>query len=296
MTDPKRLLDGAGDDVEVALLAAGRDEQPSARAVEKTLLAIGAGSTVATTTAAATAAAELATAPAATAGAAAAGTAKAVTAGAAVAPLAAKASVPVLMAWTGVAAAGGLGTLTAIDYLTEPAEPAPMTAPASATGAERAAPPGLGRAAGPRPGAATAGEEPTEQASDEGEASAETEAPQPAHAAGGSDRQGNVGGADALRKRRLADEVAALDGARAALAAGNSAGALAALDDYDRSFDTQMLGPEAQTLRIEALLLAGRRGEARAAAARFLADHPSSTHGRRIRSLLEEPSATPAVP
>jgi len=159
------------------------------------------------------------------------------------------------------------------------------------------------RGASPRPGAPRRSG--AASALDDDEASSATDGDEAAGAdpgdeTGRDDRvaiaepQANVGGADAVRKRRLADEVATLDRARAAIAAADGAVALAALDHYDATFETKMLGPEARTLHIEALLLAGRGGEARAVAARFLADHPSSTHARRIRSLLEAKS--PASP
>ncbi len=300
MSDPKRLLDGAGDDFEVQLLTAGREERPLAQAVEKTLLAIGLGGTVATGTAAATAAG---TAQAVTTGAAAAGGAKVATAGAAVAPVLAKASVPVLVTWAGVAAVGGLGTLSAIDHLSGP----PVLAPATTEVAVVQAPVGAGTPRG------RAGEEDVSAVGTEDHEASDLAADDDprGHGPGADDRgeqtesvadrtadqAANVGGADAVRKRRLADEVAALDRARTAMAAGDPAGALAAIDHYETTFERKMLGPEARTLRIEALMQAGRRGEARAAAARFLAADPSSTHARRVRSLItNQASAGPARP
>jgi hypothetical protein len=87
--------------------------------------------------------------------------------------------------------------------------------------------------------------------------------------------------------RRLAAEVAALDVARGRIAAGDPAGALAALDGHRRDFADGLLRAEAEVLRIEALL---RRGDSAAAVAlgrRFLARTPHSPLAQRVRSLIK---------
>jgi hypothetical protein len=87
--------------------------------------------------------------------------------------------------------------------------------------------------------------------------------------------------------RRLAAEVATLDVARGRIAAGDPAGALAALDGHRRDFADGLLGAEAEVLRIEALL---RRGDSAAAVAlgrRFLARTPHSPLAQRVRSLIK---------
>jgi hypothetical protein len=66
----------------------------------------------------------------------------------------------------------------------------------------------------------------------------------------------------------LADEIAALDGAREALASGDAPRALRALDAHDRAFPRGALSPEATVLRIEAL---ARRGVVRRSAAQLRA-------------------------
>jgi hypothetical protein len=91
----------------------------------------------------------------------------------------------------------------------------------------------------------------------------------------------------------LGAEVAVLDGARQALAAGETTKALATLDSYERTFPRGVLGQEAVVLRIEVLVAAGKVDGARAVADRFLAAHPSSPHATRIRHLLGEPVAPP---
>jgi hypothetical protein len=87
--------------------------------------------------------------------------------------------------------------------------------------------------------------------------------------------------------QKLAEETAALDTARRALGAGAVPRALGALDDYGRDFPNGLLSPEATVLRIEALARRGDDAAALAAARSFLASHPTSTHARRVRSLVE---------
>jgi hypothetical protein len=86
--------------------------------------------------------------------------------------------------------------------------------------------------------------------------------------------------------RNLSDEVVALERARQALAAGNSSASLGMLEQYDDDFSERRLGPEAEALRIEALLAQGRRPAAEVLAKRFLAVHPKSPLAQRVRSLL----------
>ncbi|MFO0643328.1 MAG: hypothetical protein U0183_29145 [Polyangiaceae bacterium] len=84
----------------------------------------------------------------------------------------------------------------------------------------------------------------------------------------------------------LHDEVARLDEARAKLARGDAAGALVSLDQHDREFPRGLLGAEADVLRVEALVKAGRRDEARARGERLLAREPNGPHAKRLRTLL----------
>lgn len=59
----------------------------------------------------------------------------------------------------------------------------------------------------------------------------------------------------------LSDEVRALDGVRAHLAAGNASAALAGLETFSRRFSSPRLGPEANLLRAQALEALGRTGK-----------------------------------
>jgi len=88
----------------------------------------------------------------------------------------------------------------------------------------------------------------------------------------------------------LAEEVAALQQVRIALAAGQPARALAALDAHDRRFPRGLLGIEAEVLRIEALARSGSAGVASARARRFIDAHPNTPYARRVQAIAgEEP-------
>ena len=84
----------------------------------------------------------------------------------------------------------------------------------------------------------------------------------------------------------LAAEVAALDEARRALAAGGPAHALLTLDAYDHRFALRRLGPEAAVLRIEALMAEGRFAQARQLGEQLLATEPDGAYAQHVRSLL----------
>ena len=92
----------------------------------------------------------------------------------------------------------------------------------------------------------------------------------------------------------LESELLALDQVRAELRRGNMTGAIAQLDHYDRQFRRGgSLGAEATRLRLEALSKAGRTGEARALASRFVAANPDNPLAERARAYLEEVPAPP---
>jgi TolA-binding protein len=84
----------------------------------------------------------------------------------------------------------------------------------------------------------------------------------------------------------VATELALLDRAHVAIAAGAPAQALALLDDYVEKFPHGTLEPEATVLRVEALVKAGDRRAAGRAAESLLANSPDSPYARRIESLL----------
>jgi hypothetical protein len=89
--------------------------------------------------------------------------------------------------------------------------------------------------------------------------------------------------------RTLAGELAALDAARAALAAGDARRALAGADAYDRDYPHGVLAQEAAVVRIEALHALGDDARARRLARAFLDAHPSTAHADRLRTILGSP-------
>jgi hypothetical protein len=74
----------------------------------------------------------------------------------------------------------------------------------------------------------------------------------------------------------LAAERALLDKARSALTHGDAALATSLLDEHAHAFPRARLGEEREALAVEALAIAGRSDDARAALARFRALHPKS--------------------
>ncbi|MEJ7728382.1 MAG: hypothetical protein WKG00_04125 [Polyangiaceae bacterium] len=97
-----------------------------------------------------------------------------------------------------------------------------------------------------------------------------------------------AGAAGAVDARTLADEVMALDRARAALDAGDEDGALRALESRQRKHGSGRMGPEAALLRIRALLAKGDRPAATKLAAAHLASDPHGPFSARIRAALAE--------
>jgi hypothetical protein len=86
----------------------------------------------------------------------------------------------------------------------------------------------------------------------------------------------------------LADELEALRVAERSVSAGDPAGALKALDRYDRVLKGQKLRAEATLLRIEALANSGQSQAAAELAARFAKQNPSSPLVDRARSFIRE--------
>lgn len=84
----------------------------------------------------------------------------------------------------------------------------------------------------------------------------------------------------------LRAEVALLDDVRKKMASGDSVAALSLLDRFRRDFPSGRLTPEAEILRIEALMAANRRREALALAHRRLESQPQGRNADRIRSLV----------
>jgi len=97
-----------------------------------------------------------------------------------------------------------------------------------------------------------------------------------------------VADAPPLDTEHLAEEVALVDRARGALASGDAAGALTALDDYDARFARRKFAPEALYLRMESLLREGRAEAARGVARSLTNSYPKSPHAARARQVLGE--------
>jgi hypothetical protein len=85
----------------------------------------------------------------------------------------------------------------------------------------------------------------------------------------------------------LGDEIALIDAARAALAAGAPAEALSLLDRYRARHPHGMLLPEALAMRIEAIDRGGDHARARALARAFLNEYPHSPLAQRLAHLAD---------
>jgi Tetratricopeptide repeat len=279
MTDPKRWLDdGASCDVE-HLVRAAQAEQPDGASLGRALAAVGIG--LGATSAAASAKA--------------AGTAASL---GATAQLTVTASM--LAKWTALGAIVATLTLGAAKLALE----APPPSPASASSIELSA----RRLPGALPSAARATPQPVSATPHAGDtlpvAPPATRLPPLARVS--PSRDGALGSTPSLARadapgeslasgqqapvdaETLAQQVRSIDRARAALAAGQAAQALAVLDDYERRFPQRGFAPEALYLRMEALSALGKTEEAREAAERLLASYPHSLHGSRARALLSK--------
>jgi hypothetical protein len=91
----------------------------------------------------------------------------------------------------------------------------------------------------------------------------------------------------------LQSELVLLERARASLEARRSTDALATLDQYERFHAGGALAVEARVMRIEALLVAGRKDEARAGARAFLTAFPHAMQVKHVASMLAEIDVQP---
>lgn len=80
-------------------------------------------------------------------------------------------------------------------------------------------------------------------------------------------------------------ELEALARVRRALAAQQSARALAMLDEFTQRFPASHVGEEAAVLRIETLRALGRTTEAQALGQKFLRERPSSVYGAKVSAM-----------
>jgi len=85
----------------------------------------------------------------------------------------------------------------------------------------------------------------------------------------------------------LAGEVRALDEVRQSLRSGAATKALSQLDQYAEDHPRPVLGNEAQVLRIEALVGAGREAAAKAMATEYLRQWPNSPFAPKVRALTD---------
>lgn len=97
--------------------------------------------------------------------------------------------------------------------------------------------------------------------------------------------EASVAGFPSVPKSTLELEIAALDAARGALKSGNPAGALAAIDRYDRSASPHALAAEARLLRVQALVASGRQGEAASIARAVLSTGANDAYACRVAKL-----------
>lgn len=84
----------------------------------------------------------------------------------------------------------------------------------------------------------------------------------------------------------LRDEITFLDGARAALSAGDGRRALELVRRYQEKYPSASFRPEATAIRIEALLKLDRQAEVRALAARFVTENRGSLLAKRVAALV----------
>lgn len=89
----------------------------------------------------------------------------------------------------------------------------------------------------------------------------------------------------------LAEEVVALKAAREALAKGQAARCLDAVNAYFAAFPAGHLSAEARYLRVEATLASGRADEAKVLARSMLAANPRSPYAARLRTIAGDDPA-----
>lgn len=278
--DPIRLLDDEGSPLLKSLISAGREEEPQAAALRRTLVAVGVAGVLSTTSAAA-AASSAATAAGASGtpavgalagGSASASAAATSTVAAGAAKGVASSTLIVVAKWLAVGALTGTVASSAVYGVSGALTPAPVASSASRVEATPSAPKVLPRQPSvhdelreiPAP-------PPVEVTLPPPAAGPAPAAPEPS-----AERTGSS----------LAAEVTALDGARQALGAGDAPRALELLNGYESRFREPRMLPEVLYLRLEAFTLKGDRSSAEAVARRILLVYPTSPHAARARTVL----------
>ncbi len=85
---------------------------------------------------------------------------------------------------------------------------------------------------------------------------------------------------------QLAADVALIDRAKKRLGRGDATATLRELEAYGKARNTGVLDREALVLKVEALVLAGKRSQAREVARGYLERFPEDAYTRRLRQLV----------
>jgi len=278
--DPTRLLDDEGSELLKSLISAGREEEPHAAALRRTLVAVGVAGVLSTTSAAA-AATSTATAAGASgtpavgafaSGSAGASTAATSTAAAGAAKGVASSTLIVVAKWLAVGALTGTVASSAVYGVSGALTPAPVASSASPVGPTPSDPKVLPRQPNMRDELREIPAPPAVEVMPPPPAAG----PAPAAPEPSAERAGSS----------LAAEVMALDSARQALGTGDAPRALALLNGYESRFREPRMLPEVLYLRLEAFTLTGDRASAEAVARRILLAYPTSPHAARARAVL----------
>jgi hypothetical protein len=311
MTRPPRLLDTSSNDALRSLLDSSLDDGPGPNALPKVAAALGLASATATVSgfAVASAGAQTLTAKGAVAAKGAA-TAKAAALAGAGAPAAAAASAGTAGLLGGGSAvalgktllvsmlsAGALsvGAVAVHEYVRPSAPGAAHVERAPVVSRSSQQPsPGFQASQRVRASQAPVTPMPAVVAQPPAGAAAPAVAAQPSPANAG--RPASASPAAPQRAGVLAREVRQIDAARQALESKDSAGALAALDSYERSRVVGLLDREALLLKIEALSQQQDLEQAKALARQYLERFPTDTHAPRLRALLGAPASVQAFP
>lgn len=197
----------------------------------------------------------------------------------------AKAGLIASLKWVGILGLAGIGTVAAALALREVRERRAPTVVEMASASASKSPAARRTNATPKQTAETDDEwtpapvDPITLVPASAEVAAARSAPAPTLAA-------SIADAGTQTASTLPAELALLEQARGAIAAGDPARSLSVLDRYPKRFPQGSMAPEATMLRIEALVKVGDRGAATRTADTFLASDPESPYAARVRSLL----------
>lgn len=162
-----------------------------------------------------------------------------------------------------VATAIAIGVYIVTRPVAKPVVPPPAAAALSASAAASAPAPAV-----PSPNDAPATDAPPETDEDS----------LPKTAAAGRGRRGTIAG-------ELANQIAMVDAARSALAAGNAQRALSLARQYQSEYARGAFAPEVSAVKIEALVKLGRMTEARTLAERFVVAYGPGPLAERVARL-----------